>query len=184
MTGGNNMNDKMTFLISKMGLNDELKKYSEGSKLYKIQRKENQVKFYINLKTNWPLNIYQEFYTKLKETFNGYDVDLILELEDIDKELFPYYYRYFIEQYSKESSILKMYLDNEFFIQEKVLTIKVSNKAEEMKLETIIENLKQDLKKVGYDLDIKIEIDKKQNQKIEEEIKALKNKSRFRSKNT
>ena len=166
------MNDKMTILISKMGLNDEIKKYSEGSKLYKIQRKENQVKFYINLKTNWPLNIYQEFYTKLKETFNGYDVDLILEVEDIDKELFPYYYRYFIEQYSKESSILKMYLDNEFFIQEKVLTNKVSNKAEEMKLETIIENLKQDLKKVGYDLDIKIEIDKKQNQKIEEEIKA------------
>ena len=78
------MDDKMITLVSKMGINDEIKKYCEEAKLTKIIIKKNQALFYINLKTNWPLKIYQQFYQLLKETFNNYETELLLEVENKD----------------------------------------------------------------------------------------------------
>ena len=166
------MDDKMITLVSKMGLNDDIKKYCTYSKLTKIVIKDKEAFFHIALKTNWPLNIYEQFYQTLKETFNMYDIKLLLEVENMSEEYFPYYYRYYIEKYSVNSPILKMYVDNKFKFSDKTLTIEVSNKAEEMKLNTIILKLQTDLKEVGYDININIEENKQQNKEILDEIEA------------
>ncbi len=157
-------------LLTKINFNNDNEKYFKDAVLEKIILSNNKKDstFIITLASNIPIDIYLELKKKLEETFSN--SKLILKVQNIDRKLFVMYYRYFFEQYSQSSPILDMFKDCPIKLEDNHLVVELSNKAEEMKFNTIKEDFSNDLKQVGYDLNIDTIINN--DNSIQEEILA------------
>ena len=167
------MEKNLDTLLKKIQLEGELQKEFQNGKLLKIVGNSNkdQYRFFIQLDTTLSFSTYQKFIEALPHAFPEIEkVQVELEVEHPNQEYFPYYFRYLIEEYSENSPLLRMFLDSRTMIEEEVLTIVVSNRAEEIKLQSIVSTLGKDLKKVGYDYDIQVQIDAEEENAIQAEI--------------
>ncbi len=163
------MDDKLQLLLDKIGL--ETNEF-QGGKLEKIicNQNKNKYNFLITLKKPLPLNIYIKFNELLKKCFFKFTVSSNFTLEDYTLGDINDYYKYFLENYSKEAPLLKTFLDSQLQLEENELTVNVENLAEQMKFNSILEDLQNDLNKAGYSVKIKINIDES---KAMETIKAI-----------
>ena len=169
------MEKNLETLLNKLQFNQKLQDDFKGGTLLKIvgNSTRNQYCFYLVLETSLPFSTYQTFLEKLYPAFPEIPVLKVeIQVKHPDIEQFPYYFRYFIEQYSKKSPLLTMFLNSENRIEEENLIIIVGNRAEQIKLETIIPDLEADLKSVGYPYTIKCQIDAEQESMLQAEIES------------
>ena len=160
-------------LLKKIDIDQEKYSYFENGKLIKIigNQKKTIYQFVIEIETILPLSIYLELEEKLKQEFYTVDkISLLLMAKNFDNKELSSYYRYFIDLYAKESPLLEMFKDVTFELKDNILTIEVNNKAEEIKLKSILDKLKQDLSNVGYSIEINVIINGMKEMEVIEEI--------------
>lgn len=168
------MEKNLEKLLDKINLEKELYQDFADGELIKIvgNSTKEKYRFLIGLKNTLPLSTYQKLLQLLQLSFPEIqEARVELQVKQPSQEEFPYYYRYFIEEYSKESPLLHMFIECESQFQGDTLTILVSNRAEQIKLEHIIPNLEKDLRSVGYHYQIKSQIDLEQEGILQAEIK-------------
>lgn len=158
-------------LLNKINIDKNKYNYFKDGKLVKIiGNKEKTIYEFIIENEILPLEIYLELVDLLKKSFNIKEAIIVINSNNIDINKFVYYYRYFIEKYSENSPLIKMFLDSKIDINDSCNII-LSNKAELIKFDTIKEQLQKDLKNVGYKLEINSLIDGEEEKKIINEIK-------------
>ena len=157
-------------LLNKINIDKNKYNYFENGKLIKIIGNKEKTKYEFIIENNiLPLEIYLEVSDLLKKTFNITESILIINSNSNDDN-FVYYYRYFIEKYSENSPLLRMFLDSKLELNDKYNII-LSNKAEVLKFNTIKEKLQKDLNNAGYKCEINVIIDGEEEKRIIEEIK-------------
>ena len=168
------MQDKLKHLLEKLNIEEENFKYFNDGTLDKIvgNKEKTNYNFYITLNTNIPFNLYKELNSKLKKLYKEFEsVKIVINVLNIDESLIKDYYINFIEHCSKKESspLIKTFKESNIEYNDK-LNINVNNKAEEMKLNSIIECLEKMFKNAGFNFKINIIIDEKSNEEILEEI--------------
>jgi len=170
---GGSMDSKLEILLKKLNIEQEQYKYFNDGKLLKIvgNKEKTNYNFYIELNTNIPYEILEEMNKKIKKIYSEFkEVKIIIEVDKIDTNLLKEYYVKLIEKYSKKSPLIGSFKDSKTEFNDS-LKIYVHNKAEEMKLDSIKENLEKDFKEAGFNLNINIIIDDIHDNEILEEIK-------------
>ena len=171
------MQEKLELLLAQIKLPEEYKKYFENGKLEKIVCNKNRDKyvFLINLKAVLPIGIYFEFEKLLKEGFKtASQVTSKLTCETFELEDIADYYRYYLEEYSKNAPLLEIFINSNLNLDDGFLVIEVANKAEEMKFKSILEDLENKFKSAGFDVEILIKIDEEKAEEIRKEIELEK----------
>ena len=128
------MEEKLQMLLKQINLDN--KQDFENGTLDKIvgNKSKTEYRFYITLEENLPIKTYLEFNEKLKKKYN--DFEKITAVFNVKKENENYirdYYNYFLDIYSKTSPLLSMFKDHNTSYDNKVLTLELANKAEEIK---------------------------------------------------
>ncbi len=167
------MEKNLETLLQKLQIDDYIKQEFEEGSLLKIvgNSAKDQYCFFIHLKQTLLFSTYQKFLESLPHAFMEIPkLKVEFEVEKPNEQELPYYYRYFMEQYSQKSPLLQMFMNNEIKIEKNCLTITVSNRAEEIKLQSILSSLEHDLHTVGYPYHIQIDVNLEQEQAIQAEI--------------
>ena len=154
------MDKKLELLLNKLNIEDL--SYFEDGILKKIvcNKNKNHYVFYIKLNENLPLSIYESLEENLKKIYNKVKTSIHIETEKINLDYLGEYYRYFINQYSKESPLIEAFQNNPFHANGDILEIELHNKAEELKFNTIIKKLETNLHLVGYPFNLKTIVNK------------------------
>ena len=165
------MEEKLQMLLKQINLDN--KQDFENGTLDKIvgNKSKTEYRFYITLEENLPIKTYLEFNEKLKKKYN--DFEKITAVFNVKKENENYirdYYNYFLDIYSKTSPLLSMFKDHNTSYDNKVLTLELANKAEEIKLNGTKNDLEKDFKRAGYELKIKLIINEEKSDEIINEI--------------
>ena len=172
------MDDKIQKLIDKLELSSECIKTLEDSKLEKIiaNKEKTSYCFYITVKNILPIELYKEFYSKLKESFPGIkNVSCILSSLDNSLELLQNYFIDCMDELSKTSSMLNMFKESKIEVIDNNLIIYVDNVAELKKLEEYKLVIEEYLNRVGFsNINLKILVDEESSLKIQEEIENSK----------
>ena len=143
---GGSMDSKLEILLKKLNIEQEQYKYFNDGKLLKIvgNKEKTNYNFYIELNTNIPYLLLEELNKKIKKVYSEFkEVKIILNVNNIDTNLLKEYYVKLIEKYSKKSPLIGSFKDSKIEYNDS-LKIYVHNKAEEMKLDSIKENLEKD----------------------------------------
>ena len=167
--------DKLKLLLDQIKIKDQ--EHFEGGKLEKIvcNKAKDKYVFCISLNTPLPLNLYKELNKKLKERFqNVKSVKTKIKTNKLEIEKLKEYYKHYMENYSKEAPLLKMFLNVQINLDEENLLISLTNKAEEMKFNSIKETLEKDLNNSGFNVNIITKIDEEKAQELMEEIEKEK----------
>ena len=173
------MQDKLEILCKQIQMPEDMKSYFETGKLERIigNKTHDSYHFLIELETNLPIPIYEDFLNRLKDSFPMFKkIKVTFHTRNQEETLLKNYYQYFIDHLSKKEPFLQMFREVPISLEEGTLTLEVGNLAEKMKLETYVSKLMKDLESVGYYIsDIQVIINEQEHQKLQEEIeKSLK----------
>ena len=167
--------DKLKLLLDQIKIKDQ--EHFEGGKLEKIvcNKAKDKYVFCLELPKPLPLQEYKELNKKLKERFqNVKSVKIKIKTNKLEIEKLKEYYKHYMENYSKEAPLLKMFLNVQINLDEENLLISLTNKAEEMKFNSIKETLEKDLNNSGFNVNIITKIDEEKAQELMEEIEKEK----------
>ena len=109
------MDSKIKTLIEKLNLSLECIDEFKDAKLDKIiaNKEKTNYCFYIDINNTFQLNLYEEFISKLKESFNNIEnVNVVFNVQNKNNKLLIDYLKNIINLYSKESSMLSMFINN------------------------------------------------------------------------
>lgn len=169
--------DKLQTLLMQIRLEDEYKKYFEKGTLNRIigSRDKTKYRFEITLENSIPLELYKHFNEKLSDAFPKIEkVDASFTYVNMGEEHLKEYYFYLIKKYSEASPLLVPFLDYNIEIKKNnnniELSILMENKSEELKCLSIKPDLEKNLKKCGFNVEIKCVIDESASEKFREEI--------------
>ena len=167
--------DKLSLLLNQINIEN---KYFENGKLDKIICNKNKDKYLFCLTLNniLPLKIYIKFIHNLKKHFNQVNVSAKISAKNYTEKDLKEYYNHFLETYSKEAPLLKMFININITLDDDNLIVNLTNKAEEMKFQSIKKILKEDLNKAGFNTNIITKIDELKAQELREEIEKEKTK--------
>lgn len=170
---GGSMDSKLQILLNKINLNLEYYKYFERAKLSKIvgNKDRDSYCFFIECDNTIDVDVYDILLLSLRENFKNYKkVSVNLKYSNINYDLVIDYFKYFLNYYSKSSSMLKMFIDNKMDYSEGVITIYVSNCVEENKINEYKDVLIKELNCAGYSVNIMTVMDNSASLALEEEI--------------
>ncbi len=172
------MNNKLELLLSQIELPEEYLNYFKGGKLEKIvcNKAKDKYVFCINIENVLPLVVYFEFKKLLKNHFNNVEsVDVKFTSTNYKEEDLLNYYHYYIKDYSKQAPLLSIFLESKFELKNNQFIIEIANKAEEMKFESIKEEIQKELNNVGFNIEISTKINEEKSLEIIKEIEKEKN---------
>lgn len=170
------MDDKLKLLLNQINMDSQ---YFENGKLEKIVCNKNKDKylFCLSLNNTLPSDIYEQFIHKLKKRFNTVkSVSAKITSKNFNIETLTDYYHTFLKNYSQEAPLLKMFINIDLALDDDNLLINLTNKAEEMKFNSIKQTLENDLNKAGFNVKIITKIDEAKAQELREEIEKEKTK--------
>ena len=173
------MDDKLQLLLEQIKLNENQKNSFKNGKLNKIvcNKTKDKYVFCLSLTNPLPLQTYLEFNKKLKTRFfNFKSIKSQINTNNFNIELLTEYYRHFLENYSKEAPLLKMFVTTSLTLDDDNLLIDLTNKAEEMKFNSIKKQLEKDLKSSGFNIKIITKINEEKAEELREEIEKEKTK--------
>ena len=173
------MDDKLQLLLEQIKLNENQKNSFKNGKLNKIvcNKTKDKYVFCLSLTNPLPLQTYLEFNKKLKTRFfNFKSIKSQINTNNFNIELLTEYYRHFLENYSKEAPLLKMFVTTSLTLDDDNLLIDLTNKAEEMKFNSIKKQLEKDLKWSGFNIKIITKINEEKAEELREEIEKEKTK--------
>ena len=154
------MDSKLRLLIDSLKLNNYDSYFTDG-RLVSIIGNSDHSKYIFNieLKSNLPINIYDELYSNLVSYYKDLHISLNVRVSDVNYEYINNYFKYFINRYSKKCPMLSMFLDDKLDVSENLLKVFVSSQAELDKFESIKDKLLSSFKSAGYDIGISAIID-------------------------
>ncbi len=173
------MNDKLTLLLNQIHLNKDEFSYFENGKLDKIvcNRSKTKYMFCLDLDNVLPKNIYYDFLNRIKNCFHQAEyVGAKINVNNFDLDSLTDYYRYLIEEYSKEAPLLSIFLENKIELDGNTLNVEVANKAEDMKFSSIKDDLEKKLNDAGFPIKIETKINKEKSLETLKEIEQEKTK--------
>ena len=172
------MDDKLQLLLNQIKIDDSKRNSFKNGKLNKIvcNKAKDKYVFCLSLNTPLPLNLYEEFNQKLKQRFNVKSIKSQISTINFDIDLLTDYYIHFLENYSKEAPLLKMFVNIPLNLDDDNLLIELTNKAEEMKFNSIKKPLEKDLNNAGFKIKVITKIDEEKAQELREEIEKEKTK--------
>ena len=131
--------EKLILLLNQIKLDENLFNFFNEGKLDKIVGNKDKTcyHFFITLKNTLPLTTYIEFLKCLKNNFKNYKVSVSFKVTNKNNEYIKDYYNYLLNQNLKEYPLLETFITDDLDINNNVITIKVANKAEEMKFKSI-----------------------------------------------
>lgn len=153
------MQDKLKLLLEQINIPDQYRIYFNDGTLDKIcvVKSDNKVKFLITLTQILPVSAYVKFVNLLNDHFNMYEYSYpIFTIKNKSNDLLKEYYEYFMNEYTTSSPLLEMFIGIPIEISNDNLTIEVSNKAEVMKFNSIKDRLIEDLKNIGFIINIEV----------------------------
>ena len=170
------MDDKLQLLLNQIKIDDSKRNSFKNGKLNKIvcNKAKDKYVFCLSLNTPLPLNLYEEFNQKLKQRFNVKSIKSQISTISFDIDLLTDYYIHFLENYSKEAPLLKMFVNIPLNLDDDNLLIELTNKAEEMKFNSIKKPLEKDLNNAGFKIKVITKIDEEKAQELREEIEKEK----------
>ena len=171
------MDNKLSILLKQVNLSEEDSVFFDGAKLEKIigNKEKTSYQFILTIPNILPIDTYIAFKNGLKQAFKAYKVSVHFNSINKDYDKIKDYYEYLIKENMKEYPLLEMFMDSELVIDENNISVKVANKAEEMKFESIETKLIDLLTKVGYEnINIKTIIDEAKSEEIRKEIEEAK----------
>ena len=171
--------EKLELLLNKISIDDNQKEYFKNGKLEKIICNKNKDKyvFLISLENALPLNTFLSFNNLLKQTFiSAKEISAKLTCNNFTKETIEEYYKHYLKEYSKNAPLLETFIDIKPTVEDNFLTLQLANKAEELKLGSIKEELEKKLNNSGFNIKIKTKIDKTRSEEIQKEIEEEKTK--------
>ncbi len=170
------MHDKLKLLLDQIKINEI--SYFKGGKLEKIvcNKAKDKYVFCVSLKAPLPLTLYENFNKNLKQRFNVKSIKSKITTSNFNIEILTEYYNHFLECYSKEAPLLKMFINVSLKLDEDNLLVELTNKAEEMKFNSIKKILEKDLNNVGFNIKIVTKINEEKAMELREEIEKEKNK--------
>ncbi len=165
------MDSKLRLLIDSLKLNNYDSYFTDG-RLISIIGNSTHSKYIFNieLKSNLPINIYDELYSNLVSYYKDLHISLNVSVSDINTKYINEYFEYFINRYSKKCPMLSMFLDDKLDVSVNLIKIFVSSKAELDKFESIKDKLISNFKSAGYDINISAVIDEELSKEISREI--------------
>lgn len=172
------MNNKLELLLSQIKLPEEYLSYFKGGKLEKIKcnKAKDKYVFCINIENILPLAVYFEFKKLLKSHFNNVEsVDVKFTSTNYKEEKLLNYYHHYIKEYSKQAPLLSIFLESKIELKNNQFIIEVANKAEEMKFESIKEDIQKKLNDIGFNVEISTKINEEKSLEIIKEIEKEKN---------
>ena len=132
-------------------------KYVNSIEFTKIKHKTKDKILLVYITSKIRLDL--DFFHKLKEGFKSLflvnEVEIFLEVDEYKDDYFKDYYEELIEDY-KDLSIYR-YLSS-IYKKDGVYKIDVINDAEKEKIQDVVDNISEDLKKLGYLYDIDVYI--------------------------
>ena len=170
------MDDKLQLLLNQIKIDESKRNSFKNGKLNKIvcNKAKDKYVFCLSLNTPLPLNLYEEFNQKLKQRFNVKSIKSQISTISFDIDLLTDYYIHFLENYSKEAPLLKMFVNIPLKLDDDNLLIELTNKAEEMKFNSIKKPLEKDLNNAGFKIKVITKIDEEKAQELREEIEKEK----------
>jgi len=174
------MHDKLQILLKQIKMDEKNYIYFKDGNLDKINvsKKNNSVEFIITLTNFLNIEVYDSFYNLLRNHFNTYNT-IILTLNVLEKnnEFLNIHFDNCIKKYALEYPLLEMFVGSKIELSDNILKIEVSNKAEEMKIKSIVKRLINDFKSFGYgNIQVETNINEEKSKEIKEEIdNAIKN---------
>ena len=164
------MNDKLKLILEKINL--DVNYYNEfiNSELEKviIYKKIDEVKIILQNESNFSVELYRD----LTACFGNYfDKKVMLEIKtnNINFDIINNYYKYIIDEISKEKVIASIFVDR-LIEKDNRYFIKLDNSAEERQFDQIKEQIFNKLKLYGYDIEINTFIDEEECKKTQEAI--------------
>ena len=170
------MNLEMKKLIENLDLSDNCKEELENSKLEKIKCNKDKKNycFYISNSDVLSIGSYIEFLDKLKKTFNTEEINVHFDIENKNEKLLIEYFNYILDGISNNSPMIKMFKEYKTNLDNDMISLYVLNVAEKKKLEEYKEEIEKELKNIGYDVELNIEVDEEESLKVQEEIENSK----------
>ena len=136
------MEDKLQLLLNQINISNQ-ENFKEGS-LNKIicNKAKDKYVFCLSLNKPLPIQTYEELNHNLKKRFStAKSIKVQITAKKNDIQLLTCYYKYFLEKYSQEAPLLKMFINTPLKLDDDNLLIDLTNKAEEMKFKSIKEPL-------------------------------------------
>ncbi len=161
------MDEKLQLLLDKLGISSL---EFAGGKLNKIVCHNNEYTFLIELNKNLKIETYEKFNKLLQEKFNKFKVKALFKIENYSLDEIKEYYKYFLSKYAKEAPLLNTLMDNKIELKENQVIINVANKAEQMKLNSVLSSLNNKINEAGFKVNLIAEIDKEAEAEIKKEI--------------
>ena len=172
------MDSKMNTLIQKLNIDNECKNLLKNANLTKIVANKDKTNycFYINIDTNLDANKYNEFSIALRDAFNTIqNVSVVFSVNKINNDYLIDHVKNILNIYSKESSMLEMFINSNIDINDNNIVLYVDNVAELKKLNEYKIKIEEYLNRVGYsNITFNIEVDEEESLKIQEEIENSK----------
>ncbi len=172
------MDDKLQLLLNQIKIDESKRNSFKNGKLNKIvcNKAKDKYVFCLSLNTPLPLNLYEEFNQKLKQRFNVKSIKSQISTINFDIDILTDYYTHFLENYSKEAPLLKMFVNISLKLDDDNLLIELTNKAEEMKFNSIKKPLEKDLNNAGFKIKVITKINEEKAEALREEIEKEKTK--------
>ena len=172
------MDDKLQLLLNQIKIDESKRTSFKNGKLNKIvcNKAKDKYVFCLSLNTPLPLNLYEEFNQKLKQRFNVKSIKSQISTINFDIDILTDYYTHFLENYSKEAPLLKMFVNIPLKLDDDNLLIELTNKAEEMKFNSIKKPLEKDLNNAGFKIKVITKISEEKAEALREEIEKEKTK--------
>lgn len=167
------METKMQKLLEELAIKKEDFIYFENGTLDKIigNRKKTEYIFFVTLPKALPLPLYLEVKEKLKQVYAQIEkVDIFIIAKEFSQDLFLTYFSFYLEEYSKNYPLLASMDDVDVYVEEEKITIKVHNKAEEMRFGEILPSFVEKLQASGFIYPIFIKVDEIRSKEFEEMI--------------
>ncbi len=170
------MDSKLKLLLDQLSLDNDEYRYFKTGCLDKIiyNEKKKDYLFIIKLKNFLPVKTYEKFVFYLKESFSaGNHVDVKFIVDSDGQEDVKDYFVYTIDKYSEKFPLLSSFKENEIFYKGQVLTIEVTNRAEEMNFLKIKKRIEKDFQFFGFsNLQMEIKINHVKAKEIREKIET------------
>lgn len=163
--------DKLNLLLQE--INHPHKELFRMGSLNKIvcSKDKSACRIYLSLENNISINDYLYLEDLLLKRFKDYKkIYIKIDAKNINKEFLLEAYYYYMNNIVLESSVKKVYQDLDISIEDNIITMEVSNKAEKMLFKQIEDDLLKYLNNLGYDISFNINIDKEKSSDIKEEI--------------
>ena len=172
------MHDKLELLLKQINFEEEKYHYFNEGTLEKIicNKSKNSYVFFLNLKRPLDVMTYLEFNKKLRKKYSKYKLKAKLKINEFNLENIVEYYRYFMEEYLKNAPLLEAFVDSKIDLKDKNLEITILNRAEEMKFNSIKDQLEEKLNDAGFGIQFKLIIDEESRAQVQKEIEMSKTK--------